>query len=229
MLVFHTTQHAVLQASVVPNDPAASSAFARTASSVPLVLTGENTSQQQKLVGIRFGATDFLEKPVALLKLRNVWQHTVRKVRILHSHCLSMFSASVRPLFSFMPLTARSHPLTAFNQDGLWVTFAAHSASIRKCWRSSSTRPPCKQAPGGPHTFATSSRLTPRLHCISRDISYVITVPSSTQRSHCTGSRGVCVCVLGLSAETGSMHHSIRYANILRQQRLQPLTQATFA
>jgi hypothetical protein len=69
-----------LQASVVSNDPAITSAFVRTASYVPLVLTGENTSQQQKLVGIRFGALDFLEKPVAVLKLRNVWQHTVRKV-----------------------------------------------------------------------------------------------------------------------------------------------------
>jgi DNA-binding response OmpR family regulator len=83
------TQHALLQASVVPNNPISSSAFARAASTVPLVLTGENTSQQQKLVGIRFGAMDFLEKPVALLKLRNVWQHTVRKVRLPCSllHC----------------------------------------------------------------------------------------------------------------------------------------------
>lgn len=95
-----TTTHVVLQASVVPNDPAASSAFARTASTVPLVLTGENTSQQQKLVGIRFGAMDFLEKPVALLKLRNVWQHTVRKVlnppRSLCPGVLQWF-ASARP------------------------------------------------------------------------------------------------------------------------------------
>jgi DNA-binding response OmpR family regulator len=67
---------------VIANEPSSSSALMRTVSSVPLILMGENTSQQQKLIGIRFGAVDFLEKPVAMLKLRNIWQHTVRKVCI---------------------------------------------------------------------------------------------------------------------------------------------------
>lgn len=72
-----------IQASVVAHESAAWSAFVRKVKHLPLVLTGENISQQQKLLGIKCGAVDFLEKPVALLKLRNVWQHTVRKVRVL--------------------------------------------------------------------------------------------------------------------------------------------------
>ena len=32
--------------------------------------------------GIELGAADVLEKPLSLLKLRNIWQHVVRKVRV---------------------------------------------------------------------------------------------------------------------------------------------------
>lgn len=68
---------------MVAHESEAWSAFVRRVKHLPLVLTGENISQQKKLLGIKCGAVDFLEKPVALLKLRNVWQHTVRKVRVL--------------------------------------------------------------------------------------------------------------------------------------------------
>lgn len=78
-----------IQATVVAHESAAWSTFVRKVKHLPLVLTGENISQQQKLLGIKFGAVDFLEKPVALLKLRNVWQHTVRKVRLLTRSCTS--------------------------------------------------------------------------------------------------------------------------------------------
>ena len=30
---------------------------------------------------VRLGAVDFLDKPLSLLKLKNIWQHSVRKVR----------------------------------------------------------------------------------------------------------------------------------------------------
>ena len=68
----------MLQASIV--DAGTSSVFLRQASSLPLVIMGENTSQDRKMAGIRAGAVDFLEKPLSSLKLRNIWQHTVRKV-----------------------------------------------------------------------------------------------------------------------------------------------------
>jgi hypothetical protein len=68
----------LLQASVVSK--VVSSVFIRKADSLPLVIMGANTSQGQKMAGIKAGAVDFLEKPLSSLKLRNVWQHTVRKV-----------------------------------------------------------------------------------------------------------------------------------------------------
>jgi FixJ family two-component response regulator len=55
--------------------------FARKASSLPIVVMGKDTSQDQKLIGVHCGAVDFLEKPLSSLRLRNIWQHTVRKVR----------------------------------------------------------------------------------------------------------------------------------------------------
>jgi DNA-binding response OmpR family regulator len=72
-----------LQASIV--SAGMSSVFLRQASNLPLVIMGENTSQDLKIAGIRVGAVDFLEKPLSLLKLRNIWQHTVRKVCTLPS------------------------------------------------------------------------------------------------------------------------------------------------
>lgn len=50
---------------------------------LPFVLMADCASQEQKMDGLRIGAADFLEKPLSSLKLRNIWQHTVRKVRVL--------------------------------------------------------------------------------------------------------------------------------------------------
>lgn len=51
---------------------------------LPLVLMADggstgNTGDVWK--GIELGAVDFLERPLSLLKLQNIWQHVVRKVR----------------------------------------------------------------------------------------------------------------------------------------------------
>lgn len=69
-----------VQASIV--SAGMSSVFLRQAARLPLVIMGENTSQDLKMASIRVGAVDILEKPLSLLKLRNIWQHTVRKVRV---------------------------------------------------------------------------------------------------------------------------------------------------
>ncbi len=48
---------------------------------LPLVLmTSEGGSQQEVWRSIELGAADCLEKPLSPLKLRNIWQHVVRKV-----------------------------------------------------------------------------------------------------------------------------------------------------
>lgn len=50
------------------------------ARSTPLLLMALNPSPEEVLLGIKLGAVDFLEKPLSPLKLRNIWQHTVRKM-----------------------------------------------------------------------------------------------------------------------------------------------------
>lgn len=49
------------------------------ASSVPLVLMSQEPRQSDVMAGIRMGAVDFLDKPLALAKLRTIWQHIVRR------------------------------------------------------------------------------------------------------------------------------------------------------
>lgn len=45
----------------------------------PLVLMSEDSDESQVLSGIKLGACDFLDKPLSTLKLKNIWQHVVRR------------------------------------------------------------------------------------------------------------------------------------------------------
>lgn len=47
---------------------------------MPLVLMSSTSGPDEVMKGIELGAVDFLETPVSQLKLRNIWQHVVRKV-----------------------------------------------------------------------------------------------------------------------------------------------------
>eukprot|EP00878_Enallax_costatus_P004624 GHUV01004869.1.p1 GENE.GHUV01004869.1~~GHUV01004869.1.p1 ORF type:complete len:669 (+),score=192.43 GHUV01004869.1:361-2367(+) len=49
-----------------------------TADQVPVVLIGSQCSPAQVLAAVKRGAADVLEKPLSPLKLRNIWQHTIR-------------------------------------------------------------------------------------------------------------------------------------------------------
>lgn len=66
----------------------------RKASDLPLVITSGDATQEQKLASVRVGAVDVLDKPLSSLKLRNIWQHTVRKV------CLPVSAVAIP--FSFL-------------------------------------------------------------------------------------------------------------------------------
>ncbi|KIY91602.1 hypothetical protein MNEG_16363, partial [Monoraphidium neglectum] len=59
-------------------DPAQLAAAAA-AAGVPLVLMGAGCAPGDVVRGVRLGAADFLERPLSGLKLRNLWQHTVRR------------------------------------------------------------------------------------------------------------------------------------------------------
>lgn len=47
---------------------------------VPLILMSESEAPGDVLQGIKLGAVDFLKRPLSPLKLRNIWQHAVRRV-----------------------------------------------------------------------------------------------------------------------------------------------------
>lgn len=49
---------------------------------VPLILMSESEAPGEVLQGIHLGAVDFLKRPLSPLKLRNIWQHTVRRMMI---------------------------------------------------------------------------------------------------------------------------------------------------
>ena len=51
------------------------------ASQLPLVLLSDKPGSSEDVwQGLNMGAAEVLERPLSLLKLRNVWQHVVRKV-----------------------------------------------------------------------------------------------------------------------------------------------------
>ena len=59
---------------------------------MPLVLMSSTSGPDEVMKGIELGAVDFLETPVSQLKLRNIWQHVVRKVQSIlfqHLKCIS--------------------------------------------------------------------------------------------------------------------------------------------
>lgn len=73
-----------MQAKVLAKDATDGGSLRESASHLPLVLMSEKSSSTDDVWrGIELGAADVLEKPLSSLKLRNVWQHVVRKVRTL--------------------------------------------------------------------------------------------------------------------------------------------------
>lgn len=66
--------------------PERSSLLIAALAGVPLLLmTSQGGSTQEVWRSIELGAEDCLEKPLSQLKLRNIWQHVVRKVLTLRA------------------------------------------------------------------------------------------------------------------------------------------------
>ena len=71
-----------MQAKALAKDATDGGTLRQSAQHLPLVLMSEKGSSTDDVWrGIEVGAADVLEKPLSLLKLRNIWQHVVRKVR----------------------------------------------------------------------------------------------------------------------------------------------------
>ena len=72
----------LVQAKALAKDATDGGSLRESASNLPLVLMSEKSSSRDDVWrGIELGAADVLEKPLSSLKLRNIWQHVVRKVR----------------------------------------------------------------------------------------------------------------------------------------------------
>lgn len=69
------------QAKVVAADEAMGRSFVDAFEDTPVVLMAAAAGHADVLRAVKMGAVDFLDKPLSLLKLKNIWQHSVRKVR----------------------------------------------------------------------------------------------------------------------------------------------------
>ncbi len=69
------------QAKVVAGDEAVGRSFVDAFEDTPVVLMAAAAGHADVLRAVKMGAVDFLDKPLSLLKLKNIWQHSVRKVR----------------------------------------------------------------------------------------------------------------------------------------------------
>lgn len=78
-------------------------AFVDACEDVPVVLMSEQGSAEDVMRAVRLGAVDFLDKPLSMLKLKNIWQHCVRKMMRSNSF-VSLGDAGVRPCYSAEPV-----------------------------------------------------------------------------------------------------------------------------
>ena len=69
-----------MQAKAVAHEGAS---FVNALDGMPLILMSEGGSANEVWKSIQLGAVEYLEKPLSQLKLRNIWQHVVRKVCLL--------------------------------------------------------------------------------------------------------------------------------------------------
>lgn len=96
---------------------------------IPVVLMGSKCSSAQIFCAVNHGAADFLEKPLSQLKLRNIWQHTVR---MMMKSC-KLKSASQSP-----DATATVDELMAKHDAAAAVAAASASSLEQPCSMSAS-------------------------------------------------------------------------------------------
>lgn len=77
-----------MQAKVIAQE---TPAFVHALDGLPLVLMSDGASANKVWKSIELGAVEYLEKPLSQLKLRNIWQHVVRKVSYCDSSSTESF------------------------------------------------------------------------------------------------------------------------------------------
>lgn len=69
-----------LQSKLVASDEMSGRAFIESFEDTPVVLMSEGGDTDDVMRAVTLGAVDFLDKPLSVLKLKNIWQHSVRKM-----------------------------------------------------------------------------------------------------------------------------------------------------
>lgn len=113
-------------ARIVAGDDVTGKAFVDAFEDVPVVLMAESGETEDVMRSVKLGAVDFLDKPLSMLKLKNIWQHCVR---IMMKKSTLYDSNVLRPSFSDPDMVAR----------GMWGEQQQQSMST--CLPSSMTAP----------------------------------------------------------------------------------------
>ena len=75
-----TLSYCQLQSKLVASDEVTGRAFVDAFEDVPVVLMSEGGVTDEVMRAVKLGAVDFLDKPLSVLKLKNIWQHSVRRM-----------------------------------------------------------------------------------------------------------------------------------------------------
>jgi CheY-like chemotaxis protein len=113
-----------MQCKLVASDEVTGRAFVDAFEDVPVVLMSEGGATDEVMRAVTLGAVDFLDKPLSLLKLKNIWQHSVRRMMQRTS------------LYDSSPRYAPSAP--AYSEP---VGALSHQPSMSNCLPSSMTAP----------------------------------------------------------------------------------------
>ena len=117
-------------ARVVAADETTGKAFIEAFEDVPVVLMAEGGNTDDVLRAVKLGAVDFLDKPLSMLKLKNIWQHSVR-----------MMMKTSNGFIGASPLKqSYSDPDMGIRQ-GIWGNSEQLQPSISTCLPSSMTAP----------------------------------------------------------------------------------------
>lgn len=72
--------HSISQAKLVAADEVTGRAFVDAFGDTPVVLMSEDGERGDVMRAVTLGAVDFMDKPLSVLKLKNIWQHSVRRM-----------------------------------------------------------------------------------------------------------------------------------------------------
>lgn len=115
----------------------------------PVVLMSGSCSTEEVLTAVRLGAADVLDKPLSLLKLKNIWQHSVRKMMHANStSCLSDASADGSAPRSRAP---------SIDCPGTPMALGADMADVFSCGSARRSEDSMFVAAGGSSFFTTSA------------------------------------------------------------------------